>query len=133
MGFHNVAFLPPRASFSTTFPKHCGRGKGLWTTTYLKTEVGGRQGHAPPCKILLVGGRQGHAPPCKILLVGGRQGHAPPCKILLVGGRQGHAPPCKILLVGGRQGHAPCKILLLQLSLFLCQLNFMEIERLSQS
>ena len=25
------------------------------------------------------------------------------------------------------QGHAPCKIILLQQSLFLCQLNFMEI------
>ena len=32
-------------------------------------------------------------------------------------------------LVGGMQGHAPCKILLLQQSLLLCQLNFMEIIR----
>ena len=30
-------------------------------------------------------------------------------------------------------GHAPCRIFLLQQSLFLCQLNFTEIMRLSQS
>ena len=40
---------------------------------------------------------------------------------------------CHITVVGGEQGYAPCKILLLQQSLFLCPLNFMEIIRLSQS
>ena len=71
MGFQDVAFLPSRASFSTTFLKSYGRGESLVTTTCLKT------------------------------------------------------------VVGGKQGHAPCKILLLQQSLFLCQLNFLEITRLS--
>ena len=36
-------------------------------------------------------------------------------------------------MVVGRQGYAPCKILSLQHNLFLCQLNFIEIIRLSQS
>ena len=39
---------------------------------------------------------------------------------------------CLRTVVGGRQGYAPCNILLLQQSLFLCQLNFMEIIRLSK-
>ena len=47
MSFQDVVFLPPRASFSTTFLKHCGGGEGLMTTTSLKTVVGGKQGHAP--------------------------------------------------------------------------------------
>ena len=38
---------------------------------------------------------------------------------------------CLITVVGDKQGHAPCKILLLKKSLFLCQLNFKEIMRLS--
>ena len=33
-------------------------------------------------------------------------------------------PKCVVL---GKHGHAPCKMLLLQQSLFLCRLNFMEI------
>ena len=37
------------------------------------------------------------------------------------------------LWYGVKQGHAPCKILLLQQNLFLCQLNFMKIIRLSLS
>ena len=53
MCFVDVAFLPPRASFSTTFPKNCGRGGNLGTTTCLKNVVGGKQGHAP-CRILLL-------------------------------------------------------------------------------
>ena len=73
MGYQDVAFLPSRASFSTTFLKNCGRGESLGTTTFLKT------------------------------------------------------------VVGGRQGHAPCEVLLLQQSLFLCLLDFMQIIRLSQS
>ena len=40
---------------------------------------------------------------------------------------------CPKIMVGGKQGHASCKILLFQQSLFLCQLNFMEIIRQSQS
>ena len=36
---------------------------------------------------------------------------------------------CLGTVVGGKQGHAPCRILLLQLSPFLCQLNFFEITR----
>ena len=39
-------------------------------------------------------------------------------------------PPHVLKLVGGKQGHAPCKIILLQQSLFLYHLNFMEIIRL---
>ena len=38
-------------SISTTFHKNCGRDESLRTTTFLKTVVGGKQGHAP-CKIL---------------------------------------------------------------------------------
>ena len=72
-GFQDVAFLSSWVSFPAIFLTNSGKGEGLRTTTYLKT------------------------------------------------------------VVGGRQGHAPCKILLLQQSLFLCQLNFMEIIRLSQS
>ena len=33
--------------------------------------------------------------------------------------------------VGVKQGHGPCKIFLLQQRLFLCQLNFFKILRLS--
>ena len=33
---------PSRASSSTTILKNCGRGESLWTTTCLKTVVGGR-------------------------------------------------------------------------------------------
>ena len=40
---------------------------------------------------------------------------------------------CPKTVVGGRQGHAPCEVLLFQQSLFLCQLNVMEIIRMSQS
>ena len=32
MGFHDVAFLPSRASFATTFLEDCGRDDGLGTT-----------------------------------------------------------------------------------------------------
>ena len=42
-------------------------------------------------------------------------------------------PPCLKTVVLGKQGHAPCKILSLKQSLFICQLNFMEIIRMSQS
>ena len=42
------------------------------------------------------------------------------------------ATTCLRTVVGGKQGLAPCDILLLQQSLFLCQLNFMEIIRLLQ-
>ena len=53
MSFLDVAFLPSQGSFSTTFIKNCDRGENLWITAYLKTVVGGKQGHAP-CKILLL-------------------------------------------------------------------------------
>ena len=43
---------PPLPSVYTTFLKHCVRGEGLQTTTYDKTVVGCRQGHAP-CNIVL--------------------------------------------------------------------------------
>ena len=43
------------------------------------------------------------------------------------------ATTCLRTVVGLRQRHPPCKILLLQQSSFLCQSNFMEIIRLSQS
>ena len=45
-GFQDVAFLPFRASFSTTFFLTC-RGESLGTTTCLKTVVGGEQGMLP--------------------------------------------------------------------------------------
>ena len=51
MSFQDVAFLPSRNSFSTTFLKNCGKGESHRTTTCLNTVVGGRHGHAP-CKIL---------------------------------------------------------------------------------
>ena len=51
MDFHGVAFMLSRASFSSTFPKDCGRGEGLWATTCLKTVVRGKCGHAS-CNIL---------------------------------------------------------------------------------
>ena len=35
MGFHDVAFLPSRASSSTTCHKNGGRGEGLRTTLLL--------------------------------------------------------------------------------------------------
>ena len=40
---------------------------------------------------------------------------------------------CFRTVVGCKQGHAPCEILLFHQSLFLCQLNFMEITRLLQN
>ena len=39
MVFQDVAFLPSRASFYTTFLKYCGRGESLGTTTCLKAVV----------------------------------------------------------------------------------------------
>ena len=45
MGFQDVALLPSRASFYTTFLKHCGRGLG--TATCLKTVVGVAVGMLP--------------------------------------------------------------------------------------
>ena len=53
MGSHDVAFLPSKASFSTTFLTNGGRGEGLRTTTCLRTVVRGKQVHAP-CKMLLL-------------------------------------------------------------------------------
>ena len=53
MGFMDVAFLPSKASFSTTFLQNCGRGEGLVTTTCLSAVVGDKQGHAP-CRVLLL-------------------------------------------------------------------------------
>ena len=50
MGFQDVAFLPSRASFYTTFLKNCGGGCEVGTVTYNKAVVGGKQGHAP-CKM----------------------------------------------------------------------------------
>ena len=47
LGFQDVAFLPYRASFYTTFIKHCGRGEGLWTTTCLKLWLGVSKGMLP--------------------------------------------------------------------------------------
>ena len=38
---------------------------------------------------------------------------------------------CLITVVGGKQGHVTCEMLLHQQSLFLCQLNLMEIIGLS--
>ena len=46
MDFQDVAFLPSRTRFSTTFLKNCGRDESLGTTTCLKNVVGGKQGHA---------------------------------------------------------------------------------------
>ena len=46
MGFQDVVFLPSRGSFSPHFLK-TGRGERLRTATCLKTEVVGKQGHAP--------------------------------------------------------------------------------------
>ena len=40
MGFQDVAFLPSRDSFITTFLKHCGRGKSLWIAKCHKTVIG---------------------------------------------------------------------------------------------
>ena len=53
MGFHDVAFLPYLASFSTTFLKNWSRCECLRTTTCLESVVGGNQEHAP-CKILFL-------------------------------------------------------------------------------
>ena len=46
MGFHDIVFLPTRASFSTTFLKYCSRGESLRTTTCPKTVIWGKQWHA---------------------------------------------------------------------------------------
>ena len=40
MGFHDVAFLPSRASFHTMFLKYCGRSENLGTTKCLQTVAG---------------------------------------------------------------------------------------------
>ena len=39
--FQDVVFMPSKPSFSNSFLKKCGRGESLWTTTCLKTVVGG--------------------------------------------------------------------------------------------
>ena len=51
MGCQDVAFLPSRASFSTTFISNCGRGESPGITTCLKIVVGGKQGPVT-CRIL---------------------------------------------------------------------------------
>ena len=51
MDFQDVAFLPSRASSSTTFLKNCGRGYNLGTATCLQTVVGAKRWHAP-CEML---------------------------------------------------------------------------------
>ena len=53
MCFQDVAFLPSRARFFTTFLVSCGRGEGLGSTTCLGNVFGGKQGH-DPCRILLL-------------------------------------------------------------------------------
>ena len=50
--FYDVAFLPFRAGFPTTFLKHCGRDECPGTSKCHKTMNGGKRGHTP-CKILL--------------------------------------------------------------------------------
>ena len=47
MGIHDAAFLPSRATMSTTFHKSCGRGESLRTTTCPKTVVGVSKGMLP--------------------------------------------------------------------------------------
>ena len=47
MVFQDVAFLPSRASFSTTFINNCGRGESLRTTACLKAVVGVSKGMLP--------------------------------------------------------------------------------------
>ena len=49
----DVAFLPSRDSFSTTFVKNCGRGESLRTTTCLKTVVRVSKGMLPVKYFLL--------------------------------------------------------------------------------
>ena len=49
MGYKDVAFLPSRASFSTTFLKICGRGENLWTAACHKA-VEGLSKDMLPCK-----------------------------------------------------------------------------------
>ena len=51
MCFQDVAFLNSRASFSTTFPRNCGRGESPRTAKLPKTVIGDNQGHAP-CQLL---------------------------------------------------------------------------------
>ena len=85
MAFQDVAYLPLRASFSTTFHKNFGRGESLGTTTCRETMVGHKQGHAI-CEPM-VGYEQEHVT-C-ITMVGGMQGHAI-CRTMF-GGNQRHA------------------------------------------
>ena len=47
MGFQDVAFLPFRASYSTTFLLNCRRGESLETITCLKTVVVDSKGMLP--------------------------------------------------------------------------------------
>ena len=62
MGFQDVAFLPSRDSSTPHFSK---RGESLGNTTYPKTVDGGKQGHAPPCKIVWMGVNKGMLLPLK--------------------------------------------------------------------
>ena len=45
MGFPDVAFMPSRGRFATTFLNTCGRSEGHGTTTCLKCGCG-KQGHS---------------------------------------------------------------------------------------
>ena len=51
-GHQDVTLLPKRATFYTTFHKNCGRVQSIRTTTCLKDEDEGKQGHTP-CEIHL--------------------------------------------------------------------------------
>ena len=47
LGFHGVAFIPSKASFSSMFLKNNSSGESLVTTTCLKTVVGVIKGMLP--------------------------------------------------------------------------------------
>ena len=47
MDLQDVVNLLLRVSFSTTFPKNCGRGESIRSTTFHRNLVGGRKGMLP--------------------------------------------------------------------------------------
>ena len=53
MSFQDVAFLPSKASFYTTFVEYCGRCEGLRTTTFSIAVDVGRHGDGL-CRVFLV-------------------------------------------------------------------------------
>ena len=126
MGFQDMAFLPSRGRFSTTFLKNCGRGKSLGTTTCLKAVVGVSKGMLP---VNCGKGKSLGTTTCLKAVVGVSKGMLP---VNCGKGKSLGTTTCLKAVVGVSKGILPVKYFRSIKASFLCQSNFVDIIRLSQ-